>query len=651
MSPDPLVRRTVHLLSPTAVERIATDLDLVLSRQQSGSQMAFRYAMIREHLDCCLVYVSWDSMLIRPFIAPTHTHAVVAQARQRLYLSATLGASGELERAFGRDPIERLPIPPGWDRRGSGRRFFVFPELMRGVKPATIATSVLHHTKKALLIAPSEYQLDRSVEAIVPDSVPVFGTGEIEQSLLPFVGASEGVLALANRYDGIDLPGEACRLVILNGSPTGTHLQERFLVSTLRASRVLEERIRTRVVQGAGRCTRGMNDHSLVVVLGDDLTMFLARPEVTRALRPEIQAEIEFGWMNAEDASPDDLLEYVRSFLNRDQAWIQQAEPELTRLRQEASVTPPAGSGELAAAASDEVRAWQNAWDGRWEAASKAAVSASAKLTDPLLKPYAAFWTYLGSRWLARAAEESSDSARNRAANALLDKAHAMARGTTWLRELEGAHAATALETLDQVAIVAAARAKTRTLPEVRFAKDTEAMLAGLNSDDHKLFEPALTTLGSLLGAEAFKPPGKGRADSAWLFGTEWWVTLEAKNEATDYGALSIADVRQTNTQLDLLGADRDATPPQGSGSVIISPKLLVDPDAVKIARPHVHLSDLDDVVTLARRAVRAWSKIRTAARASDDDAVAKVVAEQFEAHGILATQIREQLMSRCIGG
>ena len=50
--------------------------------------------------------------------------------------------------------------------------------------------------------------------------------------------------------------------------------------------------------------------------------------------------------------------------------------------------------------------------------------------------------------------------------------------------------------------------------------------------------------------------------------------------------------------------------------------------------------------MTLAQRAIRAWSTIRTVARASDDE-VRGVVAEQFGRHGITATQVREQLTSR----
>jgi hypothetical protein len=178
-----------------------------------------------------------------------------------------------------------------------------------------------------------------------------------------------------------------------------------------------------------------------------------------------------------------------------------------------------------------------------------------------------------------------------------------MSRGTTWLRELEPAQAATASDPLDDIAVRVAAAAPTRTMSEVKFASTTEAIIQGLQSDDHKLFEPALVTLGSMLGAEAFKPPGKGRADSAWLFGDEcWWISIEAKNEATEGGAVSMADVRQANTQLDLLAADRQEQAPPASVSVIMSPKLLVDPDAVKIARAHGYLADLQEVVTLVQR-------------------------------------------------
>jgi hypothetical protein len=82
---------------------------------------------------------------------------------------------------------------------------------------------------------------------------------------------------------------------MLSGLPTQSDLQEKFLYNSLGAHNVLEERIRSRLVQGMGRATRNQHDFSTVVVLGSELTNFMFRPEVLQAFREEIQAEIEFG--------------------------------------------------------------------------------------------------------------------------------------------------------------------------------------------------------------------------------------------------------------------------------------------------------------------------------------------------------------------
>ena len=75
------------------------------------------------------MFVAADEIIVRPLLPPTFTHAAYTDPKQRLYLSATLGAGGELERAFGRAHITRMAVPEGWDERGTGRRFFVFPQL------------------------------------------------------------------------------------------------------------------------------------------------------------------------------------------------------------------------------------------------------------------------------------------------------------------------------------------------------------------------------------------------------------------------------------------------------------------------------------------------------------------------------------------
>jgi hypothetical protein len=80
-------------------------------------------------------------------IPPTFENKVFSRAAQRIYLSATLGAGGELERAFGRRSIVRLPLPTKTPPR-SGRRLFVFPDLVSGGDPAGVAQRIIAVTDK-----------------------------------------------------------------------------------------------------------------------------------------------------------------------------------------------------------------------------------------------------------------------------------------------------------------------------------------------------------------------------------------------------------------------------------------------------------------------------------------------------------------------
>ena len=92
-------------------------------------------------------------------------------------------------------------------------------------------------------------------------------------------------------------------------------LQERFLYDELGAGSVLQERIRARIIQGSGRATRNAKDYATVVVIGDDLTNFVIRPDVLGALREELQAEIDFGRTQSLGQSIADVDENIGWFV------------------------------------------------------------------------------------------------------------------------------------------------------------------------------------------------------------------------------------------------------------------------------------------------------------------------------------------------
>jgi hypothetical protein len=121
---DAVAPRTVYLAGIAETAAVAGDLEQCLERAAANGHLAkdaaFGLEMIRGSLPACMTYVSYGEILIRPLIAPTGFHDAFADAGKRVYMSATLGGGGELERAFGRRRITRIPVPAGWRPRAPG---------------------------------------------------------------------------------------------------------------------------------------------------------------------------------------------------------------------------------------------------------------------------------------------------------------------------------------------------------------------------------------------------------------------------------------------------------------------------------------------------------------------------------------------------
>ena len=132
----------------------------------------------------------------------------------------------------------------------------------------TLVRNAIAEHGRVLVLTPDERTASAFLKARVPEGYTVIRAPEVEDDLTRFTSQPRAALVLTNRYDGIDLPDDDCRLVIMEGLPARGDLQERFLNGSLGALEILQERIRARFVQGSGRATRNARDYSAVLVLG-----------------------------------------------------------------------------------------------------------------------------------------------------------------------------------------------------------------------------------------------------------------------------------------------------------------------------------------------------------------------------------------------
>jgi DEAD/DEAH box helicase len=640
---DPYLKNDTEILGPDALVPVADALSEVVLTHASGSA-SYAARAIADHIGYCLLYMSWNEILIRPYIPPTATHPPFWDADQRIYMSATPGSSGELERSFGVAHIDRLPVPPGWEAHGTGRRFFVFPTaaLDRAEADEFIKEAV-DEAQRALVLAPSQFELDSFLESCLPRGFPVVRAADLQDDPRAFVSAPRAVLALANRYDGLDLPGEACRVIVLTGLPSATHLQERFLYDRLGAKRVLAERIRARLTQGAGRCTRNSKDYSAVIVRGQPILTFLSKSENTRCMHPELQAEIEFGLRNSE-ADEVDFVALLHAFLQQDRSWLA-ADAAMTADAEGLSRHIPATDDALARSSSPEVRCWQAIWRDDIEDAISLAQQAADQLPGPELQAYRLFWLYLAAS-LAIATGGNVERAK-----ALTDAAEDCAKSALWHPRLGTlASEPPKIQAATQRAVRATARLAALGMRGKRFEEHLDILRRQLEQTDANPFELGLLDLGLLLGFEAVRPGGRAQPDSVWRDEDSYWLIFEAKTEEAAADPVSPSEVRQALTHQDWVRTQLGWAPPETAITCIVSDKTTVEKEAAGIA-DQLRIVTLDIVRLLAEEAISASRGIRSRSSGWTDEEVATAFAEYFTQHqldsGTLALRLMQRPVSR----
>ncbi|MFD0622219.1 hypothetical protein ACFQ2K_04695 [Streptomyces sanglieri] len=384
------------------------------------------------------------------------------------------------------------------------------------------------------------------------------------------------------------------------------------------------------------------------MVLGSDITRYFSRPENREALEPELQAEVEFGWQNSRGTDPDEVIENIEMFLEHDAAWREDGEPLVAEFRQDAVKVEAPGAEALGSSAASEVKAWHLAFRGEWIAASEQLQEAARQVGagGQSTRGYRGLLLYLSGVWLHLGAEDETQRAR---ARELVRQAAAASevRGT-WLKEmpqLPGTEEVS-LASMDVVAVSAiVARLRGQLRPN-RVNDDLTKMREALAQDESTVYEGGLTALGSFLGAESSKPKGQGRCDSAWVWGTAIWMTVEAKSEQHADGLLPLHDIRQANTQLDQLAADRSMDhPPAGSPAIIVSDRLTVDPQHAPAANANVYLASTETIEQIAGDVSIVWSDLLTsAAGIQAEQTLRQHVRSVMTEHGCLPTQVIDRL-------
>jgi len=407
----------IVMAAPGGVQKYSEQLLEVLNRYNARNDQDLKYpfAYLQDRLNRCAIFFGNKGCEITPPFLPSLRIDCLERPLRRVYLSATLKSKADFVRAYGRMP--EATIGPKNDA-GNGERLVLFgSKIEKGVGVTEVEAISKQH--KTVLATPS-YSSARQWEALGKPPKQERFTSELQE----FRRAKDGVFILVQRVDGIDLPHDTCRVMVIENLPKGGSLLERFQWEFLNMRNLFASKIANRLAQLFGRINRGRNDYGVFILTGKELNTWL-RNDRNIALLPELlQQQIKLGDLvqdGMEVTTAERLSQIVDAVLARDAAWLKFYGDNIQKGTLEEEKKDRANKVEerIAAAAIAESEYACLLWDGDLEGASRALdrIIEETNRADTPLAGWHSIW--LGACYEGLGSQENAGIAYQRAKHRL----------------------------------------------------------------------------------------------------------------------------------------------------------------------------------------------------------------------------------------
>ena len=313
---DPMLHMT-SLVAPHGLYNRKTRLLKILQDYEvrKDKNMKYPYEWIKDNIHAYAAIFSRGEFELSPPFLPSLAIDVFSRRARRVYLSATLQSNTDFIRAFGRDIKKGNIISKTKDIAGNGERLVICEKKGKyEYRPEYI--DKLCKKYKTVIAVPSYRKAEDWQGVVLPPD------GKFSEMLDKFRDEETGSFLLVGRVDGIDLPDDTCRVMIIDGLPGGTSLLERYQWEFLEMNNSHRARIANRLTQLFGRIIRGRNDYGVFLIAGDDVRKWIKSPRNIALFPPLLQKQINAGHdIRDRINSTEDVTSAVDQVISRDDVW------------------------------------------------------------------------------------------------------------------------------------------------------------------------------------------------------------------------------------------------------------------------------------------------------------------------------------------
>jgi replicative superfamily II helicase len=315
----------------------------ILSNYREELSIMFSWPFIKDSIKNCQAFISGQNIEITPIHIPIEKFSSFDRASQRILMSATTQDDSFFIKGLGFDSKAIKNPLDNPSQIWSGEKMLIIPSLVddsldRDKMVNTLAKpSDKNYGVVSLVSSFTKSKTYEHLKSIVPKSNEISAAVDhLKKSKF------KQTVVFANRYDGIDLPDETCRILVLDGRPFFYSLSDRYEESNRMNSDSINIKIAQKIEQGLGRSVRGEKDYCLILIIGADLVKFIKSSRTNKYFSPQTKKQIEIGMEIAQMASDEvsddnEPFEVVKSLmkqsLQRDEGWKQFYKEEMNKIQ------------------------------------------------------------------------------------------------------------------------------------------------------------------------------------------------------------------------------------------------------------------------------------------------------------------------------
>ncbi len=254
------------------------------------------------------------------------------QAQRRIFMSATLADDSVFVSAMGLSTADISNIITPEKANDIGERLILFPKHLNSrITDEQVKQILVSCAQKfnVVVIVPSFERLSFWADA-QPAQILSSRDKNIESGVARLKGDTiVGLTILVNKYDGIDLPDEACRILVVDGLPM-MRSEYDIAIQGMNPNdkQICREQIQ-KIEQGMGRGVRSNNDYCVVVFMGDKLADAIVNQHGDQFFSPATYEQLNLSrqlWEQLMETGkkPDvnEVFSLAKHTLERNPEWI-----------------------------------------------------------------------------------------------------------------------------------------------------------------------------------------------------------------------------------------------------------------------------------------------------------------------------------------